>query len=310
MNIREIKIGQALSANEVLETFQGNKFSAVRISKEQKTIAVLVNYENHVLNFWRGNTLFFEAVGNDLKRSQNRYLLNAQQEGFEVFLLERYTSGPYYFQGAMDVRGVDTFSRLNMAGESEIVDYLKLHPVRFAEGLASLESVLTVEIEIDHEDTYWNEYLSVRSSYFGVFDAEPEAKREARLSGIWRMYATNIIEDFVSRIESRSPELIIPEYDLERGSIKGTLTVMASVATILGSGVSAVAKYPEAKESWPILQHDVREIVVEAAKDLQRRFPNALVSLRERKEKNPKGKVFPALGPAYNRRKDEDFEES
>lgn len=215
-----------------------------------------------------------------------------------------------YFAGQSRFAGVKPRLVREISGGTTEVNSFILHPVRHIFLRSDLPPLLRADIKVLDDEKYWNAYIEGGYADFLV-DQRPEEVRHAILSSICRAYVAEVMDAFVSEFEQLAPGLVVPEYDLEKGSIKETLAVMASVATIAGGAMTTVAGHPEAREAWPVLKMDAQIALVKAKLVLQKRLRAAKIELETKSgNRSPTRTSYPTIGPAIAPRREENFDEA
>lgn len=309
MTTSDFEIGQELSNSQITRAFGGNIYQPIKISQEEKTIALLVNYADpRYENSWKGNVFHFSAFKHGAQGEQNwqywpnRRLRDAAENGFRVFLFERYPNRKNYtFRGEVEVRGMEEHP-LSLSSETKLA--FLLHPIRH-QVTENNPAILDVQISISNDEKYWTSYLLSQAPDLNL--AQRDSPTEANvISSLWRAYASDMMDSFLADVELRAPGMFVAEYDLERGSIKGALTVVAAVAGITASAMSGLANYPKDKESWPIVTHDAKVAIKRAAEALGAKFPGVKIILESRVRRPPtRSPVDPTLGPPLFRREED-----
>lgn len=313
MKPTDLEIGQILTNDELSSIFFCGREGKIRVSETEKLIIVIADFDNPVFkDHWEGNLLHFTASGQtgdqSLESSPNLYLHDSTHNGIGVVLFESYFSNQYTYRGIVAVRGVSQGLGLDQYGNEREIDIFLLHPIRYVYNKSELTPILSIEIEISDDERYWQPYL--RNAIFDLEYYLPrESFNDALLSSIWREYASRVLDIFVLELEKLGPQLIIPEYDLERGSIKGVLAIMVAVTTIASQGVSAVAKYPDAQKAWPVLQKDAEHVLKQVELALQSRFDAATVRVkRKSKHRPPHPNPYAAISPTIRRKHGENLD--
>jgi hypothetical protein len=311
--IRDFPVGHEISNAQITAAFGGSRYRALRVSEEKKTIVVLANYANpNYVNHWEGNVLHFSAFEHgsvdqqDMEYYPNRRLHNSKADGYRVLLFERYPKRQNYtFRGEVEVRGVEarpTAGDLTKRRRRNL-SFL-LHPIRH-HLTGEHAKILNLKLAIYNEDDYWTSYLLGQAPHLNP--EEIGHRRDGDIIGsLWRAYASEVIEIFLADVELLAPNVLIPEYELERGSIKTVLPVLAAMAGIAGGTMSTVANYPKAKESLPIIRHDAQAAIKAAVNALEKKFPGVLILLESEADtaphRQPNNQTF---GPPLVRRKEE-----
>lgn len=306
-------MGQEVSNEQLLREFGGSPFRALRVSEEKRTIVLLANYNNeYYVKKWRGNLFYFSAFTHQgrgqhgLHYYPNSRLYNAKSEGFRVLLFERYPlRRNYIFSGEVEVRGLVDHSLMpELLGEQCREFFFLLSPIRHRIQEEN-PKIIDLKVEIRNDEKYWQQFLLAQSLPLNL-DRTNVGKYQIVVDSLWRLYASLMVEAFLLKVESDAPNLRIPEYDLERGSIKSVLPILAAVAGIAGGTMSATANYPKAKEALPVIRTDAERAIKKAIEALENRFPGLMVYLVSEEPKAPHRKVDESVfGPPLTRRKEE-----
>jgi hypothetical protein len=265
-----------------------------------------VNYQNpEYENHWEGNKLLFTAMGarseHTLGSTANQRLLRYIEEGFTIVVFERYSPGIYYYRGVLEFREV--IESLQVSNREKGKDFFVFQQVRRSYRERQLGRLYHTHIAITHEEYYWTQYVAHQDNEIRrlVTSKRPNPHMEY---SIWRSYASRILEELSTEFEEIAPGLTIPEYELERGSIKATLAVFAAATTIVSGSVTAVARYPDAKANLPTLLADASNAFEAAVYKLHRKYPKAFIVFDSPLEKHHDVHFdFPTMAPGPGRRR-------
>jgi hypothetical protein len=342
MGIEQLDIGVSVSNEKVSQIFHCGIRGGIRISKKEKAIVLIADYRNQTyLNRWVGNTLHYVAAGTHGDQSLDYYrnaaLINAESKNVTIYLFEKYSANSNIYRGIVEVVGEPAEASgpdLNM--EKRKIYIFQLRPCRKKINKSDYVPLEVLEITI-HDDPeevkriihhQENELLrtpaqltptnyavrpdeAILSSHLAFARRKQEAVNEQRVhaieSALWRVYASEKVEIFLQIVEAAAKDnkidIVIPHYDLERGSIKGLLNILVAVTTIAGSTISGIAEYPNAKKNLPELIADVESIVDQTRHSLVSKMnvavTNRIPSVPTRWPNLP-------LGPAPNNQKRDD----
>jgi len=303
MKTNEIEIGEVISNKKISDIFHCGNRGGIRISTNLNLIVLIADYRNTTyLTNWDGNVLNFIAAGTvsdqSLSYYRNKALVDAKKNGRQIHLFEKYSANTNIYRGIVWVEGKPKESRgLDLNNQDRKIFIFQLHPYHTAINeskyfpleditIKIFDNASEVEASINAEatnqlikKTSLRQAANLSSKYYKVIQQQDKSyrlRREAIEYSLWRAYASTEVERFLRVIDALAKEnnieIVIPYFDLQRGSIESRLKIFASIATISAGAVTVIdgtidglSKYPEAKKNIPIVLADVDNLFKKAS---------------------------------------------
>lgn len=100
----KLKLGQAITNNELITIFACGNMGGMRRSKNTNTLVIISDHTKELYeDKWCGNTLHYTGMGKkgdqDINASQNRTLNESNINGVDVFLFEVFEGNNYIYRG-------------------------------------------------------------------------------------------------------------------------------------------------------------------------------------------------------------------
>lgn len=296
-----------------MDVFKCGMMGGVRKSNKTDTTIVVVDWQgDHYRDRWDHSDLIFQGRGfrsGAMGRYPNSALIEAAERNKPIHLFERYRKGSYTYRGLAVVYGVTAEAGKRFSDGGDEVPWFTFRPIRTDRDLENFKPIAELEISFFDSPEHWQQFALKRAQELGIvsFDVPSSSASSWPMvwESLWREYADNLLTTFLDEVEKYGHEvgleLIAPYYeDLVRGSVWAKVQIVAAIAA---SAITITAKYPEAKENFPILKKDAIEAVEKAKIATQKKIGQILLEVH--RQPSPGTPLAPKIGPAISRRKNQ-----
>jgi len=107
MDYKDLKIGDKVGNKDIAELFLCSNQGGVRKSKKTNTIVLIAKFDNCSYKHRKdGDITYFTGMGkngNQQMKRQNKSILMAKEEGFNLHLFEVYEEKTYIYAGEVEL---------------------------------------------------------------------------------------------------------------------------------------------------------------------------------------------------------------